>query len=90
MHVFTHLVFHGKIKAVMQFLMEQSHGSFLQLCTPVGGSSVLDELIKKHPDPSPVIPTCLVSSDAPVLGSCHPVIFDCLDGDLIHYTAVLC
>ena len=45
-------------------------------------------VIKKHPDPSPVTPTCLISPDAPVLGSYNPVIFDCLDGDLICCNAV--
>ena len=30
----------------------------------------------------------LVSPDAPTLKNCHPVIFDCLDGDLIRRTVL--
>ena len=86
--VFARLVFHGKIKAAMRFLQEQSRGSFLPLSTPVGESSVFNELVKKHPDPSPVSPASLVSPGTSVLKACHPVIFDCLDGDLIRRTAV--
>ena len=55
-HVFACLVFQGMIKAVMWFLTEQSRGSSLLLSTSVGESTVFNELVKKHPDPSPVIP----------------------------------
>ena len=66
----------------MRFLTEQSRGSFLPLSTQVGESTVFEELIKKHPNPSPA------SLINPILQSCHPVIFDCLDSDLIRHTAV--
>ena len=42
----------------------------------------------KHPDPSPVSPASLLSPGTSVLNACHPVMFDCLDGDLIRRTAV--
>ena len=87
-HVFARLVFHGKIKAAMWFLMKQSRGSFLPLSTPIGESTVFDELIKKHPDLSPVTPMGLVTSSATSFQSCHPIIFDCLDGDLIRHTVL--
>ena len=86
--VFAHLVFHGKDKAAMRFLMEQSRSSFLPLSTPVGESTVFNELVKKHPGPSPANLMNLVSPDAPTLKNCHPVIFDCLDGDLIRRTVL--
>ena len=86
--VFARLEFHGKVKAAMRFLMEQSRGSFLPLSTPVGESTVFDELVKKHPGPSPANLMNLVSPDAPTLKNCHPVIFDCLDGDLIRHTVL--
>ena len=86
--IFTRLVFQGKIKAAMRFLTEQSRGSFLPLSTPVGESTVFDELVKKHPDPSPATPLSLIISGTTDLQSCHPAIFDCLDGDLIFRTAV--
>ena len=72
----------------MRFLTEQSRGSFLPLSTPVGESTVFDELIRKHPDPSPVTPTSLVTSDTTSFHICHPIIFDCLNGDLIRRTAI--
>ena len=86
--VFAHLIFHGKIKATMRFLTEQSRGSFLPLSTPVGESTVFDELIRKHPDPSPITPTSLVTSNTTSFQGCHPIIFDYLNGDLICRTAV--
>ena len=86
--IFARLVFHGKIKAAMRFLTEQSRGSFIPLSTPVGESSVFDELIRKHPDPSPVTPTSLVTSNTTSFHSCHPIIFGCLNGDLIRRTAI--
>ena len=49
---------------------------------------VYDELVKKHPDPSPATPLSLINPGTTNLQSCHPVIFDCLDGDLIRRTAV--
>ena len=85
---FARLGFHGKIKAAMWFLMEQLRVSFLPLSTPIGESTVFDELIKKHPDPSPVTSLGLVTSSATSFQSCHPIIFECLDGDLIRRTAL--
>ena len=86
--IFACLVFQGKIKAAMRFLTEQSRGSFLPLSTQVGESTVFDELVKKHPDPSPATPLSLINPGTTNLQSCDPVIFNCLDGDLIRRTAV--
>ena len=72
----------------MRFLTEQSRGSFLPLSTPVKESTVFDELVKKHPDPFPATLLSLINPGTTDLQSCHPVIFDCLDGDLIRHTAV--
>ena len=54
----------------------------------IGESTVFDELVKKHPDPSPVTPLSLINPGTTDLQSCHTVIFDCLDGGLIRRTAV--
>ena len=72
----------------MRFLAEQSRGSFLPLSTLVGESTVFDELVKKHPDPSPATLLSLINPGTTNLHSCHPVIFNCLDSDLIRCTAV--
>ena len=72
----------------MHFLTEQSRGSFLPLSTPVGMSTVFDKLIRKHPDPSLVTTTSLVTSNTTSFQSCHAIIFDCLNGDLICCTTV--
>ena len=55
----------------------------MPLSIPNRESTVFDELIKKHPDRSPVTPMGLVTSSAASLQSYHPIILDCLDGDLI-------
>lgn len=70
---FAHLIFMARLKQPCNFSWN-SLMAFLPLCMPVGGSSVLDKLIKKHPDPYPVTSSSLVSPDASVLGSCHPVV----------------
>ena len=82
-------VFHGKIKAAMRFLTEHSRCSFLPSSIPVEESTIFDELIKKHPDPSPATSLSLINPDATTTlkNCCYSVIFDCLDGDLIHRTA---
>ena len=72
----------------MRFLTEQSRDSFLPLSTQVGESKVFEELVKKHPNPSPATPQSLINPTNTILQSCHPVIFDCLDSDLIRHTAV--
>ena len=72
----------------MWFLTEQSRCSLLPLSTLVGESTVFDELVKKHPDPSPATLLNLINPGTTNLQSCHPIIFDCLDGDLICRTAV--
>ena len=74
------LVFHDKIKAAMWFLMEKFRGLFLTRCMPNKESTVFDELIKKHPVPSPITPMGFVTFSATSSQSCHPF-FDCLDGD---------
>ena len=61
---------------------------FLPLSTKVGESTVLNELVKKHPNPSPATPLSLINPTSTIVRSCHPVIFDCLDGDLIRRTAI--
>jgi len=55
------------------------------LSASVGDSTVLDELAKKHPAPSP---DALVEPDAPLLDCSHPVIFDCLDERVIRSTVL--
>ena len=49
---------------------------------------MFDKLVKKHPDFSPASPLSPINPGTTNLQSCHPVIFDCLDGDLIRRTAV--
>ena len=64
------LVFHGKIKAAMWFLTEQSWDLFLLLSTPVGESTVFDGIIRKH------TPMSFINPDTTTLQSFHPFIFD--------------
>lgn len=60
----------------------------MSLSIPIGESTVFNELVKKHSDPSPATSMTLINPNTITLQSCHPVIFDCLDGDLICCTAV--
>ena len=55
--------------------MYNSHGSFLSLLASVGDSSVLDELVKKHPACS----EALVAPGVPLLDCSCPVNYDCVD-----------
>ena len=66
--------------------LKHSWGSFLPLSTPIGKSIVFDELVKKHLDSSAA--SYLINTDATILQSCYPVIFDCLEDDLIRHTGV--
>jgi len=50
--------------------------------------TVFYELAKKHPKPSPATPMNLIDPNTTTLLSCHPIIFDCLDSDLICRIAV--
>jgi len=81
-------MFQGKVKAALRMLMDNSCGSFLPLSTPVGDSTVLDELVKKYPPPSPVVPDALVDPNGPLPDCSHPVIFECLDEHVIRSTAL--
>ena len=49
------------------------------MSAPVGDSTVLDELAKKHPAPSPVVPVALVVPDAPLPDCSYPIVFDVFD-----------
>ena len=51
----------------------------------VSDSTVLNELDKKHPDPSPVVPD---APDAPLPDCSHLFIFDCLDERVICSTVL--
>ena len=86
--IFSHLIFQGKIKAAMQFLTEQSRGSSLRLSTPVGNLLSSMNLLRNILILSPTTPMSLINPDTTTLQSCHPVIFDHLDSDLIRRTAV--
>ena len=81
-------MFQGKVKAVLRFLSDQSRGSFLPISASIGDSTVLEELIKKHPCPLSATPASLIVTDATNYSSCHPVIFEQLDEHVIRRTAL--
>ena len=83
--VFVRLMFQGKVKAAFRLLTDNSRGSFLSLSASVSDSTVLNELAKKHPVPSPVVPD---APDAPLPDCSHPFIFDCLDECVICSTVL--
>ena len=61
---FANLMFQGKVKAALRFVSDKSHGSFLPISAQVGESTVLEELIKKHPSPSPASSSSLIVTDS--------------------------
>ena len=85
---FARLMFQGKVKAVLRFISDQSRGSFLPISASVGDSTVLKELVKKHPCPTPATTTSLIATDATNYSSCHPVIFEQLDEHVIRQTSL--
>lgn len=85
---FAHLMFSGKVKSALNLLSNESRGSMLSLSTPLQDSSVFEELVKKHPQPTPVVPDALFAPDSPLPSPCHPVVFDRLDGVMIREVAL--
>ena len=86
--VFARLMFQGKVKAALRFVSDQSRGSFLPISASVGDSTVLKELVKKHPCPTPATAASLIVTDATNYSSCHPVIFEQLDEHVIRQTSL--
>ena len=78
----------GKVKAALRFVSEKSRGSFLPISTPIGESTVLKELIKKHPSPSPASSSNLIVTASTNFSYCHSVVFDCLNDDVIRRVAL--
>ena len=76
-------MFQGKVKGALRFPSDQSRGSFLPISVSVGDSTILEELVKKHPCPLPATPASLIVADATNYSSCHPVIFKQLDEHVI-------
>ena len=78
----------GNVKTALRMLSSKARGMPVPLSAPVGNSTVLNELIKKHPSPSAVVPESLISSDAPLPPASHPVIFSSIDGNAIRKAAL--
>ena len=72
-HIFARLVSRERLKLPCGFSQNSHMAQFFLLSTPVEESAVFDELIKKHPNPSPATPISLINPDITTLQSCHPV-----------------
>ena len=59
-------------------------GDFLPLSAAVGNNTVLDEFKKKHPTLSPINYDSLINPKFPPSETCHQVIFEGLNGAVIH------
>jgi len=67
-------MFQGKVKAALGFLSDQSHGSTLPIpadLASIGDSSVLEDIVNKHPCPLPATSDNLIATDATNCSSCH-------------------
>ena len=78
----------GKVRAALQLLSESS-GDVLPLDMVVkdDNETVHDVLLKKHPSRQPPKAGALVTPDLPP-SEPHPVLFDGIDGQLIHETVI--
>ena len=81
-------MFQGKVNAVLCFVSDQSHGSFLPISASVRDSTILNKLVKKYFSPMPATPASLIITDAMTYRSCHSVIFEQLDEHVICQTAL--
>ena len=86
---FANLMMEGKVRAALRLLSESS-GDVLPLdmvVNPDDNETVHDILLKKHPSRQPPKAGALVTPDLPS-SEPHPVLFDGIDGQLIHKTVL--
>ena len=89
---FSNLMFEGKTKAALQLISDHGKGGVLHADDSIPSSdgvslSVLDVLESKHPSGQPasassILETCGEPVDV------HPVVFDCIDADMIRSAAL--
>ena len=85
---FAKLMFHGKIKSAMRLLTNNGRGSKLNLNDRVSGSKTVHEvLLEKHPAGEPLIPSAVATHEVPIVAP-HPIIYQQIDGPMIHATAL--
>ena len=90
---FSKFMMKGKVQSAIRLICDKGNGKPLSLddCVPDGTShprTVKEILHEKHPDTSPVVPSAILSLDTPSTDhEPHSVIFDQLDGPLIHKVA---
>ena len=92
---FAKLMFHGRVKAALRLITEQSGGGILQLDSCVLGSlnnvltvlTVRDVLLSKHPSGQPVSANALynTTTEPPIV---HPVVFEAIDATAIKRAAL--
>ena len=92
-HLFTKLMFQGKVRAALRILTNESKGGLLAIDARLSTHpdqpipTVRDKLLKNHPPGQTAHPDALISSTTPRPVT-HPVVFDCLDGASIHTAAL--
>ena len=88
---FSKLMKVGKVKAAMRILASSDtsilsiHDNLQTTNSHSTGMTVLDELKAKHPSKGKINPDVILSEGE---GDFHPVVFDCLDADLIRKAAL--
>ena len=86
--VFSRLMLESKKHAALWYLSENEQHGLLSLDDSYGSGTVLDILQEKHPSARPVQPDALLSVDNTCTPSVHPVLFERITGDTIHYSAL--
>ncbi len=86
--IFSKLMMEGKVKSALRFISDISKGGVLSLDQTVpdnGPLKVRDVLRSKHPSAKPIQENSLLYGP---IDSIDPVIFDAIDGSLIHTAAL--
>ena len=91
---FARLVFEGKIRPAIRLLTDHSRGGLLNLDSTVPDSSqsseqrtVREDLLNKHPKGQDLKPSAVIELETD-LQAPHPIIFEQIDGQLIHSIAL--
>ena len=88
--IFARHMMEGRVRAALRLISEDNSNGLLHLDSCVNSDSsetVRDILYKKHPLRKPLKQSAIITSEVPP-DEPHPILFDRLDGQLIHSTAL--
>ena len=89
---FAKLMIESKVRAALRLIDDDNNGGPLELdrlieCEGSNAKTVREILLKKHPSKKPSKQSSIITV-VPEIADLHPVLFDRIDGALIHSTAL--